>query len=375
MSELTKLHIIEPTLQSEAGHCYGYVTSILEASMRANLRLELWVGNKAVKLFEENIKVYEDQFKVRINVHTIFRRRLRRIQTFFIFRRLLKLKQAIFVPTAGRADLVMLELLLRGKHYNNIFLHFHQFTVTDTKLELLHEIARNHPEFNILAPTQDILSIFIKAGFKNCRVVPCPSYERSDVDVKASGIFGKLLYAGVARQDKGFSDVVALVQHLNSLKSNVPIVIQISPNHSGRYEKIIQDNIAQLRSSDYQWLKFHEQTLTKEEYQLPFEDAICLQLYDAGAYSDKFSGVTLDALYAGCPIVTTDGTWISETVKRFNAGVVIDNKKPETIFAAVQKIISSFTEMQNNALHAGKILRQEHDPLHTLMTIKQMFKE
>jgi glycosyltransferase involved in cell wall biosynthesis len=363
MKQIT-LNIIEPTLQNEAGHCSGYIKSLLEANKKANLEIKLWIGRKGKKLFSK----YDE------TVNGLFYHKLRRIQQFLLYSRLIKKNEAIFIPTAGQIDLRMLDWLLKDQKKADVFLHFHQYKANPKKIFDLCKIAKNHPEFNILAPTENLLSIFIDCGFKNCKVVPCPTYSRISTNIKYSYKFSKILYAGAARNDKGFTQVTNLVEYLAAEKKTIRVVVQISHNHKGTFDNLTEQAIIKLKKCNYPFLTLHEESLNQEKYQAFFEDAICLQLYDVKSYANKFSGITLDSLYAGCPIITTNGTWISDTVKRFNAGIVIENPSPDIVYQAIRRIISTFAEIQNNALQAGKILNKEHDPLYTLEVIKQMLK-
>jgi len=82
--------------------------------------------------------------------------------------------------------------------------------------------------------------------------------------------------------------------------------------------------------------------------------------YNAADFSDRLSGVTLDALSAGSPIVTTAGTWIARIVQRFDAGVVVDSTEPEKTLAAIQEIIANYARYNENAHKAGLALKQEN---------------
>jgi len=87
---------------------------------------------------------------------------------------------------------------------------------------------------------------------------------------------------------------------------------------------------------------------------------ICLQLYDAQVFSDRISGVTLDALTAGSPIVTTANTWIARMVLRFDAGLVVQTVAPEEVLAAIERIRFDFARYQAKAHLAGLALRKEN---------------
>jgi glycosyltransferase involved in cell wall biosynthesis len=107
-------------------------------------------------------------------------------------------------------------------------------------------------------------------------------------------------------------------------------------------------------------LHLYPETLKSDEYAAQFFGAICIQLYNADLFSDRISGVTLDALTAGCPIVTTSGTWIARMVQRFDAGKIVESTEPEIIMTAIKEIIAEYPRYSQNAYAGGRILQQEN---------------
>ena len=137
-----------------------------------------------------------------------------------------------------------------------------------------------------------------------------------------------MLYAGAARQDKGFSHVVDLVTYLHDHGLQIPVTLQTSPEHYGKYDTQTRADIQRLQAIAYPHLCVNPETLDKSEYAALFKGAICLQLYNSADFLDRISGVTLDAFSAGCPIVASDGTWIARMAQRFDAGMVINDMSP-----------------------------------------------
>lgn len=354
------LHIVEPTLADQAGHCYGYVQSLVRANEAFGFDLHLWLDRRGKGLLEGDACV----------IHPHFYRRWRKIQKFFCLRSLLKAKQALFIPTAGRIDLVYLDRLLGAKQYDQaVFLHFHQFKVTPKKRVMLRRIAKRHPEFVIMAPTEKLLSLFRSSGFERCEHVPCPGYEPRSGACEALGRCEKLIYAGAARADKGFSQVVDAVEHLMSQANPLPIELQVSPPASGRYDAASERALLKLRRLSYSSVTLHEQTLNREAYQRLFENAVCLLLYDVDFYRDKFSGVALDAFLAGSPVIAMVGTWAGDTVQKFNAGVALKDRSPQSVCSAVEWILDHCQHCRENAKRAGEALQKLHDPANTLAAI------
>ena len=141
--------------------------------------------------------------------------------------------------------------------------------------------------------------------------------------------FRRLLYAGAARQDKGFRTVVDLVELLAARKEDIPIAVQITADHYGKYDAATRADIARLEAMRYPSLTLIRETPSPEEYAANFPGSICLQPYDRAEFRDRVSGVTLDALAHGCPIVATAGTWSAAMIERFGAGVIIANPDAE----------------------------------------------
>lgn len=352
------LNIIEPTLMTEAGHCYSFIASLCKVS--DDIPLRMWINRAADVAFTGR--------NVQIERH--FRKKIRRLQCYGLYKKLLATDEKIFVSTAGFADLVLLHWACRAKiPRGKVYLYFHWFNTGNRKLSYLKKIARSQPNLVILGPTPSVINVFREAGFENARIVPYP-ISVSPHKMAQEGFTG-LLYAGAARQDKGISEVVNLVDHLNRLGLQIPFRLQNSPDYRGKYDVHTQTEIQRLEKIHYPYLQLFPETLRQDEYAGLFAGAICIQLYNADLFSDRISGVTLDALSAGSPIVATAGTWTARMVRRFDAGVIVDGTQPETTLAAVQKIITDYARYSSNAYAGGLVLQQENSAEYLFKTLAE----
>ncbi|HJV35499.1 hypothetical protein, partial [Geomonas sp.] len=110
------VNIIEPTLSGEAGHCQSFVASLCGSAGEKEVRFTLW-GGKSASL--------PPVPGAEISVERHFFRKIRRFQEFFLLRRLLARKERIFISTAGRVDLVLLNLAASGSvPANRVFCFF-----------------------------------------------------------------------------------------------------------------------------------------------------------------------------------------------------------------------------------------------------------
>ena len=344
------LNIVEPTLTSEAGHCHSFVSALITASS-GDKPIRLWVNRKA----EVTIN------SVHVEIRRYFYRSLRRLQSYFLYRSLLKAKGKLFISTAGRTDLMMLQLAARGTiQPGKAYLYFHWFNPTESKLRSLKKIASRQPNLVILGPTPSVVNVFKEAGFDNARVVPYPITPRKTNELAGRNEFRYLLYAGAARQDKGFGQIVDLVEYLHQQKSRIPVTIQTSAEHFGKCDAATMADIGRLKSIPYSHLTLRTEVLSAGDYEELFSGAIAIQLYSTTDFSDRISGITLDAFSAGCPVISTSGTWIARMVERFDAGLVADNNSPQEVLKKAAVIIENYAHYNANVINAGQILQREN---------------
>jgi hypothetical protein len=343
------IHIVEPTLTDETGHCYSFVSSLCQAERGG--QFSLWVArNASLRGFDGTCDTIR-----------YFRRRIRRVQSYFLYRRLLRDEGRIFIPTAGTMDLFLLDLAAKGViPGKKVYLFFHWVRRTPAKERRLSLFASKQPNTVILGPTPEVMDFFRQCGFEETHLVAYPITRRNDVG-SLSGPFRHLIFAGAARIDKGFSHAVDLVGHLAAIGSTVPVNIQISSSHYRKCDPAVKREIERLRSLSFPPLSIVSGTLDTQSYLDLFRGGICLQPYDRHDFADRISGVTLDALSAGCPVVTISGTWMARVISRFEAGIVAESAAPEVLLASVESILSDYRRFQYNAYQAGRTLQTEND--------------
>lgn len=342
------IHIVEPTLTTETGHCYSFINSLCQASR--DVHLSLWINRVASVTFNNS----------NVQIRQYFYRKIRRLQCYFLYKNLLRSPDKLFISTANVSDLLLLNWAAHGiVRKKKAYLYFHWLNMSERKFSRLKKLARQQPNLEILAPTSSVVKVFKEAGFKNAHVVPYPvTSQRMNISERKQ--FEALLYAGAARQDKGITHVVDLLEYMNSLGLKTPFKLQNSANHHGEYDAATQADMQRLEKINYPQLQCVSETLSAEEYANQFSGAICIQLYNPTLFADRISGVTLDALSAGSPIVTTADSWIARMVQRFDAGLVVGNPAPEKVLEAIQKIMDDYAHYQKNAVAAGLTLQREN---------------
>ncbi len=343
------VHIVEPTLASESGHCHSFVLSVCRAGAEEGLSFRLWCGAGA-RLPEIEA--------AGVAIRPYFYRRIRRFQAAFLYRRLLRRPETLFIPTAGRADLALICLAARATlPPGEVFLYFHWIKAVSGKASLFRRAAASQPNLTVMGPTPAVADTLRSWGFSNAVMVPYPITPRNHTAQPAP--FRWFLYAGAARSDKGFGHVVDLASFLKQKGLTVPMAVQTSADHYDKYEEDVRRDLIRLRALDYPHLVDMAAALAPGDYDALYRGAVVLQPYDAADFADRVSGITLDALSLGAPVVVPAGTWMAAVVERFGAGRIASDLSPEGLFTEANRIRCDYASYSARASEAGRSLQAE----------------
>jgi hypothetical protein len=160
--------------------------------------------------------------------------------------------------------------------------------------------------------------------------------------------------------------VVELLALLAEKRLELPVALQTSGDHYDKYDPETRKALERIPVIGYPQLKLTPETLSPDAYFEMYSGAICLQAYDPVAFADRISGITLDGLSMGAPVITLAGTWMARVVERFDAGVVVAAPSPDLLLAASLRIRDDYPRYQSNARRAGLALQQEHSAGHLL---------
>ena len=344
------IHVVEPTLKDQRGHCYSFNLSLCRAAGGAPIRL--WAARGAsLPGLPPGVEVVRH-----------FHRALRRIQAPFLYRRLLAGNERVLVSTAERTDLLALDLASGGRPIppGRFFLHFHWFTDRPGKRQAIERLARRQPGLGILGPTETVVGIFRECGFPGAAVVPYPISQAPTAPEDPSA-FRRVLFAGAPRSDKGFGEFVGLVEELARTGASLPVAFQADLGDVGRYRADVRVDLERVRALGYPAIEVLPDPLPADQYAGTFRGGICVQPYQARKFVDRVSGVTLDALTAGCPVVAVEGTWSARVVERFGAGRVVPDTSPATLLSAVRAVEAGYEGLAEGARRAGRALLEEND--------------
>lgn len=335
------VEIVEPTLVSDAGHCAAIFGSLYRAA--PDLPYRLWIDHRA-----------DAPSVAATGVPTVqhFLRPLRKLQSIALYRRLLCRPAPLYVPTATYFDLRAIDAVAPGAAPpDRVFLYFHKLRVSASRQAVLRAVARRQPHLHLLGASPDIADRLRAAGFRHVEVVIPINADASAA--APSETFRYVLFAGAAREDKGFTHVVDLLEHLAAQGDCVPLYVQTTGDHYGRYDEHTLADLARLRAVRYPHLIEINRTPGRLAYARLFPGSICLQPYERSEYADKASSVTFDALLAGAPIITLSGTPMARIVADTGAGIVVEDAAPATLRNAALAIRDDYARYAARARVAG----------------------
>lgn len=123
-------------------------------------------------------------------------------------------------------------------------------------------------------------------------------------------------------------------------------------------KKLLED-IFQIK---YPYLFTYENPPDREEYLKNFNGALVLAPYDKEIFKYQVSGIVLDALLCGSPVITTEGTWAGNVVKEFNAGELISKQSIQEFYDKIEKVLMNWSCYKKNAENASFLLAERHNP-------------
>lgn len=345
------IHIVEPRLVDDIGHCLSLVHAIATAVADAGAadRLTIWGGAGSAAFWRGPGQL-----------RPVFQRRWRRLQSLTLLRRLLRDPGRILISTAGTTDLALAAVASAGRTIspNKLHLFVHWVGAKAGKAKLLERIARRQPNLRIFGPTPAVVDLFARCGF-DARLVPYPVEPVAEAPATGEA-FRHLLVAGGARIDKGLDHIAALVDEMNARKMTLPITVQTSAEAQHARDDEVSSLLERLRGSGYRALELRAEAMAPDAYRALFHGAIALQPYRAADFADRVSGVTLDALGAGAPVVATAGTWMARLIAAHGAGTAVADLGPASLIEAIETVLADYAGFAARARVAAASVRKEH---------------
>jgi glycosyltransferase involved in cell wall biosynthesis len=148
---------------------------------------------------------------------------------------------------------------------------------------------------------------------------------------------------GNARLEKGFMDLLEALSLISPdlLGRSVRFTIQCHQPDAG-----CQAALNRLVKTDMPGVHLLHQDLGRREYLdlLGSADVVLLP-YHLDHYARRTSGVFCEALVAGKPVITTEGSWMSGEILRAGGGWLVPERNPARLADAIASAIAEFALM------------------------------
>lgn len=94
--------------------------------------------------------------------------------------------------------------------------------------------------------------------------------------------------------------------------------------------------------------------LSTEAYneQLSLADVILIPYQVSEGYRARTSGILAESIASSKPFITTEGTWMSVQAKKYNTGLIVNDKQPGELAEAITVMVNSYPEFENKAIQA-----------------------
>ena len=195
------------------------------------------------------------------------------------------------------------------------------------------------------------------------RVLPVPYPVPAELPVGRSRQDGplRLTYVGDARVEKGYDRLPQLMSELGETLIDGRTARLVAQSNAAM--SLEDDVIARARGTLKRYPAAQVELLTHvlavDEFNTLLSDAdIVILPYDAQNYRNRSSGILVQAIAAGKPVVIPSGTWLSDTAP---AGASVQFDTPEQLGQAVASAIRSFDALSEEAARNAPAWRAFHN--------------
>lgn len=171
-----------------------------------------------------------------------------------------------------------------------------------------------------------------------------------------------LVYLGDARTEKGYLYLPQIIEQLWAeyfATNKVKITIQSNFNIDNGEIGILATRL-KLEQYPEKQVKIIKKAMKAEEYyQLLASADVVIIPYNTNSYYYRTSGVLIESLAVGKPVIVPANSWLATQVDETRAGIY---QQPEDISKIIIKVISNLQQYQNNAQAFSWNWRQKHSP-------------
>jgi glycosyltransferase involved in cell wall biosynthesis len=172
---------------------------------------------------------------------------------------------------------------------------------------------------------------------------------------------------GNARQEKGFAEILAAIDILNADGRPPDARFTLQSSDPDAFSAAA---LSSFRSAAAKSVSLITRPLNDEGYLQLLKDADVLLLpYHADRYGDRTSGVLCEALTAGKPAITTEGSFLGLEVMREGTGWLVRDRDPKSVAQTIRRAIC---ELQLVAARCAELMPRYKPMFHPDTFVSQL---
>lgn len=182
---------------------------------------------------------------------------------------------------------------------------------------------------------------------------PLPARFEASAEAGPSSESLRICYLGPAREEKGFLLLPDLIEAIleRPPSTDVEFFIQCPPQIVG-YSQAIMNAIARLQNLPGDKVRLFNQHLPSAAFESELRNSdLVLLLYNQQKYAVRGSGIALDALCMGKPILTTSGTHLAALTA---GGAGESGADPGAYEAGLRRLVNNYPAYRAAAVRKGR---------------------
>lgn len=375
-TDIKRVFLVEPNLISHLGHMFEYVIflkkvltdfgfeTIVVGNVTANKEIKKTLPNVWLLISQKVFENLEDKGKS-------FAANLHRLDSYYQ----LSGDDLVIIPTAYTNQLSGIKHFLQKKLVDTKFtLLFHQlyrptenFYTTcseefrvDAHKKMTVALKGLPKNVSLWATNEKLKNALCLLSDRDVGILPSPRILKNfqiEPFVKHKNKTSlQLMFLGDNRFEKGLLVLLKTIQEDKKLK----YFIQLAPPRCYGKKELAIFRKEVRRVKKFTNVKLKEGVFSEIDFfwHLRQADAIVLP-YHPASYDKRISGILIQALTRGIPIVTTKDTWLDKIVSRYECGSTFRhkdnlNENANQLKVAIKQLAKRYSYYKGNALMASR---------------------
>lgn len=171
----------------------------------------------------------------------------------------------------------------------------------------------------------------------------------------------RFCYLGRGCDSKGLGWLLETLYQMRSILAGGKMKWSIQAVLFSEDETLSAQQLERFRQDPLPSVELLESYLTEEQYIVQLDQChYVVAPYDSAVYRDVFSGVVTEALAAGRPVITTEGTWAAQTVLGRGCGLTCSFGDCAGLARVLEQALEVCPELVKNAWEQRESWTSEH---------------